>query len=184
MTYGNRPDYQLAEKMKSRFSGRGAAVSGMRASTTSELMKRAQMGGDPSVNCSELDFRNRAAQTAAGGYRPMYANYANANSTGSYGQRRTPDARSGHTNRTGPNPSRTGDTEARRTSHPGSNASGQKPQKETKARKTPVHVPENEEITEVKVHGRKLTPMFAVGLVIGTMMIMSIVLLVAIPPTN
>lgn len=174
MMYGNRPDYQLAEKMKSRFSGRGAAVSGMRASTTSELMKRAQMGGDPSVNCSELDFRNRAAQTTAGGCRPMYANYANADSTGCYGQRRTPD---GHNrNRMGPNPSYTGDTAARRNSQPGSDAPGQKTQTGAKKRKAPVRVPENEEITEVKVRGRKLTPMFAVGLVIGTMMIMSIVL--------
>ena len=73
MMHGNVPEYQLAEKMKSRFSGRGEAVSGMRASTTSELMRRAQMGGDPSVNCSELDFR-RAAQAQNRGARPQYAN--------------------------------------------------------------------------------------------------------------
>ncbi len=181
MTYGNKPDYQLAEKMKSRFSGRGASVSGMRASTTSELMKRAQMGGDPSVNCSELDFRNRAGQAGTGAYRPMYANYANANPAGGYGQRRTPDGRtqnrSGNPNRTGSNPSHTGGTETQRVSHPGSDASAkQRTRTDTKSRKTPVHVPENEEITEVKVRGRKMTPMFAVGLVIGTMMIMSIVL--------
>ena len=79
MTYGNRPDYALADKMKNRFSGRGAAVSGMRASSTSELVRTAQMGGDPSENCSELDFRSGAgrqpanAQNSAPGYRPAYA---------------------------------------------------------------------------------------------------------------
>ncbi|MBE6710155.1 MAG: septum formation initiator family protein [Ruminococcaceae bacterium] len=178
MTYGNMPDYKLAEKMKSRFSGRGAAVSGMRASTTSELMKRAQMGGDPSVNCSELDFRNRAARGE--NYRPMYANYANANPAG--GQYRTAENRtqnrSGSPNRTGANPAHTaGSAGTPRTSRPGNGASAkQNAQTNPRPRKAPVQVPENEEITEVRVRGRKMTPMFAVGLVIGTMMIMSIVL--------
>ncbi len=174
MTYGNRPDYQLAEKMKSRFSGRGAAVSGMRASTTSELMKRAQMGGDPSVNCSELDFRNRA-QNGSGAYRPVYANYAsypNAVPTEGAGQHRTAENRT--PNRANPNPAR---TDPRRTSQTGNGAPAkQRTQTNARPRKTPVPVPDNGEITEVKVRGRKMTPMFAVGLVIGTMMIMSIVL--------
>lgn len=180
MTYGNKPDYQLAEKMKSRFSGRGAAVSGMRASTTSELMKRAQMGGDPSVNCSELDFRNRAVRGE--NYRPMYANYADANPAGGSGRSRISENRtqnrSGNPNRTGTNPAHTaGSAGAPRTSRPGNGASAkQNAQTNPGPRKTPVQVPETEEITEVKVRGRKMTPMFAVGVVIGTMMIMSIVL--------
>ena len=135
MMYGNTPDYQLAEKMKSRFSGRGAAVSGMRASTTSELMKRAQMGGDPSENCSELDFRNRAGQAGTGVSRPMYAYSAAGHSAGGNsagGQRRSPDSRSraqmgGNPNRTDPNPLYTGGTgTAPRTPHPGNGASAKR----------------------------------------------------------
>ena len=179
MTYGNMPDYKLAEKMKSRFSERGAAVSGMRASTTSELMKRAQMGGDPSVNCSELDFRNGANRRTdpAGGYHQRYANNA-----GGYAQTRTGQTRpqNGSAGRAGTargagfagEPMR-GPSRPQTSAGKGStaNAGARASTKTTKQ-----YVPENEEITEVRVHGRRMTPMFAVFLVIGTMMIMSIVL--------
>lgn len=178
MTYGNLPEYQLAEKMKSRFSGRGAAVSGMQASTTSELMKRAQMGGDPSVNCSELDFRNganrRTGSAGNSGYRPLYAN----NPAG-YGQQRNPNVRPQNSGVRNPNPARAagqnirtapGSTGAKRT------AKGSAKQSSAKAKTRTKPTPETEEITEVRVEGRRMTPMFAVFLVIGTMMIMSIVL--------
>ena len=190
MTYGNLPEYQLAEKMKSRFSGRGAAVSGMRASTTSELMKRAQMGGDPSVNCSELDFRsgaNRRTDSAANsGYRPMYAN----NPAG-YGQQRSAGARpqngsTGSSARTagmadGQARNVQGNAKAKsaRSGSTPKNASSSKQAgagAKAKTKTKPAAMPENGEITEVKVEGRRMTPMFAVFLVIGTMMIMSIVL--------
>lgn len=55
MTY----EYTLADKMKKQFHGRGAALSGMQASSTSELVRRAGMGRDPRVNCSEQAFRER-----------------------------------------------------------------------------------------------------------------------------
>lgn len=55
MTY----EYTLADKMKNQFHGRGAALSGMQASSTSELVRRAEMGRDPRVNCSEQAFRER-----------------------------------------------------------------------------------------------------------------------------
>lgn len=221
MTYGN--DYRLAEKMKSRFSGRGAALSGMQASTTSELMKRAQMGGDPSVNCSELDFRNGAAvnrrtnpsmQTMQnGGYRPQYAQYANdpayagrSRSAGTgCGQNISRNVHpnvNGNANNPRPSPQNGGQTQtqnqnpsaayanananARRsmqgnTARPGTgnrkNTNVKKTQKaKNKAKPKPKAAPGTEEITEVKVEGRRMTPMFAVFLVIGTMMIMSIVL--------
>ena len=40
-------DYPLADELKSEFRDRGAAVSGMQASTTSELMHRAEMDHIP-----------------------------------------------------------------------------------------------------------------------------------------
>lgn len=204
MTYGN--DYRLAEKMKSRFSGRGAALSGMQASPTSELMKRAQMGGDPSVNCSELDFRNGVsvnrrmnpnAQNA--GYRPQYAQHAN--DAAGYGQNGGMNARpAGNPNPPNPrsaNPQNGGRRQNPQTAYANTagrpvhengtragvagknanNANGKKAKKtKNKAKAKPKAAPETEEITEVKVEGRRMTPMFAVCLVIGTMMIMSIVL--------
>lgn len=56
MTYQRR-EYVLADKLKSEFKERGKDVSGMRASSTSELMRRAAMGHDPRENCAEEAFR-------------------------------------------------------------------------------------------------------------------------------
>lgn len=56
MTYNRAPEYTLGDKMKKQFGARGAAVRGMRASTTSELLHRAKLGQDPRVNCSEEAF--------------------------------------------------------------------------------------------------------------------------------
>ena len=50
-------EYQLADKLKKQFRGRGSEVFGMRATTTSELMRRAEMGRDPRINCAEQAFR-------------------------------------------------------------------------------------------------------------------------------
>ncbi len=50
-------EYALADKLKKEFRGRGASVSGMRATSTSELMHRAEMGRDPGENVSEEAFR-------------------------------------------------------------------------------------------------------------------------------
>ena len=202
MMHGNMPEYRLAEKMKSRFSGRGAAVSGMQASTTSELMKRAQMGGDPSVNCSELDFRN-------GTNRPRYANANRPVHTGSsvyagpsYGyagvgttvrgtrepepsaERRKVRPENG-ASRSIPDGTRPQNTAKKtKTASAGAAKTTKKPKAKTartsgakpktKVRPQPVYAAG--EITEVRVEGRHMTPMFAVFLVIGTMMIMSIVL--------
>ncbi|MGN1346244.1 MAG: septum formation initiator family protein [Eubacteriales bacterium] len=199
MTYGNFPEYQLAEKMKNRFSGRGASLSGMQASSTSELMRRAQMGGDPSVNCSELDFGNAAnrrpvyANNPAGRNRtrnthPQNAPGTAARSTASARAAAGTAARTGNPNRMdnriGERPSPSG---ARKKSAPSksagtasshakaSAASGNGSRTKTSAKKREA-APEVREIKEVRAEGRRMTPMFAVFLLIGTMMIMSIVL--------
>jgi len=60
-------EFALADQLKSEFRGRGADVSGMRASSTPELMRRAEMGRDPRVNVAEEAFREnyRAHRNAA-----------------------------------------------------------------------------------------------------------------------
>lgn len=64
MTYGN--NYALAEKMKDRFSRRGSDVSGMQASTTSELMRMAEREHNPNGNAAEAAFRrNYSRRTGA-----------------------------------------------------------------------------------------------------------------------
>ena len=55
MNHGSH--YELADKMKDRFGSRGSAVSGMQASTTSELMRRAEREYNPNGNASEAAFR-------------------------------------------------------------------------------------------------------------------------------
>lgn len=240
MMHGNLPEYQLAEKMKSRFSGRGSAVSGMRASSTSELVRRAQMGGDPSVNCSELSFGSGSGnRRQTGTSRPMYyANSAGAGRTqssagaGTNNVRRenaendryrtqsrstqTSSAKSQSAGRgqTGrevandggrerPRPERQSgatyadpaETKARagrknaETDRSKSAKNIKKSAKNAKNRKKSAQGKKSGigngaystyaagvgEITEVRVEGRRMTPMFAVFLVIGTLMIMSIV---------
>ena len=55
--------YELADKLKKQFRGRGAAVAGMQATSTSELLKRAESGKDPNENVAEEAFReNYTAQ--------------------------------------------------------------------------------------------------------------------------
>ena len=64
--------FAFADQLKSEFRGRGAAVSGMQATPTSELMHRAEMGEDPRANVSEEAFREnyRARQNASGQAAP------------------------------------------------------------------------------------------------------------------
>ncbi|MBE6726137.1 MAG: hypothetical protein E7576_13260 [Ruminococcaceae bacterium] len=65
-------EFAFANQLKSEFRGRGADVSGMQATSTSELMHRAEMGRDPRENVSEEAFREnyRARRTQNG---PQYA---------------------------------------------------------------------------------------------------------------
>lgn len=71
-------EYALADKLKNQFRGRGAAVSGVRATSTSELMHRAEMGRDPRENVAEEAFR----ETVAGKQRPAAARPSSPNASG------------------------------------------------------------------------------------------------------
>ena len=79
MTYQNNGDYRLANKLKREFYGRGQHLSGMQASSTSELMKRAEMGKDPRVNCSEEAFRENYRNYRGGA--KTYADRTNSGRT-------------------------------------------------------------------------------------------------------
>ena len=66
-------EYALVDKLKKEFRGRGASVSGIRATSTSELMHRAQMGRDPGENVSEEAFRElHANPSREKAYRSEY----------------------------------------------------------------------------------------------------------------
>ncbi len=187
MTQSN--EYQLAEKMRNRFRGRGASVSGMQASSTSELMKRAQMGGDPSVNCSELDFRNgvrvnRRPNPQATNRRPPYANDPGmAGRTHSENVHARPATARPTSTTTG--------TQTKNKARPasaytgeGTSLSRQKKAsvgktvkknkiKNTRSKAKPTSGPE--ELREVETNSRRITPTFVVFVTIGMMMLMSIV---------
>ena len=86
MTY----QYTLADKMRNQFRGRGASLSGMQASSTSELVRRACMGRDPRFNCAEQAFREQQARRSSGRneyirndnmYTSVYSAVPNANRT-------------------------------------------------------------------------------------------------------
>ena len=98
MTY----QYTLADKMRNQFRGRGAAISGMQASSTSELVRRAGMGRDPRVNCAEQAFREQQARRSGGRneyirndnmYTSVYSAVPNANRTKKNSHTHNPQAK-------------------------------------------------------------------------------------------
>ena len=87
MTYQRR-EYVLADKLKSEFKERGKDVSGMRASSTSELMRRAAMGHDPRENCAEEAFRESYSKRPVNGTRQAARQSAANNVNYTYRQAR------------------------------------------------------------------------------------------------
>ena len=84
MTTGN--NYALAEKMKDRFGNRGSAVDGMQASSTAELMRRAEREHNPRGNVAEQAFRENYVRHEAGrqsgtGYRAYQTQTGRTRST-------------------------------------------------------------------------------------------------------
>ncbi len=148
MTYQQRGDYRLADKLKKEFHGRGADLNGMHATSTPELMRRAEMGRDPRVNCSEEAFRE---------------NYVNRNKTGqnaqhnrNYGAKQTSRTQQ---NRTGSRP------QSRNTAQSRQHKNIRRDRAEEKI--TPA--------VELKVKGKILSPLFIAALLLGTVMVMFLV---------
>ncbi|MBQ7921854.1 MAG: septum formation initiator family protein [Clostridia bacterium] len=57
---------QLAEKLRREYRNRGASLHGISATSTEELMTRAQMGRNPKVNVSEQAFAESVGKRASG----------------------------------------------------------------------------------------------------------------------
>lgn len=156
MTYER--EYKLADKMQKQFRGRGSDVSGMQASSTSELMRRAEMGRDPRVNCAEQAFRENYRTKQTQSTRTGYG--AQQNRTG---YRADPYRTQSRANHYSQNSGRT-------------NANYQN-RARTDSRKSKAEA-HNEPITpavEIKVKHKMFPPMFIAILLIGTLMVMCLV---------
>lgn len=88
MTYQRR-EYVLADKLKKEFKGRGEEIRGMRATSTSELMRRAEMGRDPRENCAEQAFRENY-YSHINGRRAPAAQYNKSGTNTTYAQKKRP----------------------------------------------------------------------------------------------
>lgn len=169
MTYQRR-EYVLADKLKSEFKERGKDVSGMRASSTSELMRRAAMGHDPRENCAEEAFRESYSKRPNGTRQTARQSTAN-NVNYTYRQARSAQNSANRTQTKSTAHSSSG-TKARASSSGVRYASSVK-----RAPKTVQYRPETVNVrAEAKDTARKrLSPMFVALLGVVTVMIMFLV---------
>ncbi|MBQ8370097.1 MAG: septum formation initiator family protein [Clostridia bacterium] len=158
MTTGN--NYALAEKMKNRFSGRGSAVDGMQASSTAELMRRAEREHNPRGNVAEQAFRENYSRHESG----VRTQTARLNNRQNY--RQTPRTASGYGTRTNP---------AQSAAKPGTS-------QRTRQKASPAPEPtivRPEPITpavEMQAEKKPFPKMFFVLLLLASVMIMTLVL--------
>lgn len=166
MTY----EYTLAEKMKKQFHGRGAALSGMQASSTSELMRRAEMGRDPRVNCAEQAFREKygnGQNRVQREYTPDEAMYTSVYSTVSKNNANT-NKKNESANRAQQNTQR---NQAKKTD---SKTSANNSRKKSNAKDggfEPI-IPS----AEIPVKKKVIPPIFVAMLLVSTLMIMFLVM--------
>lgn len=160
MTYQPGGNYVLAEKLKKEFYGRGQNLRGVRASSTSELVRRASMGRDPRENCSEEAFResfrnqkeNRTSYTNnIGTARREDQSRKNYNSSGNAAYRSASAGRA-----------KTESAKRCTRENAGSVAHRKEEKKITPA-------------PELKLKSKFLSPMFIISLLIGTVMVMFLV---------
>lgn len=170
MTYQRR-EYVLADKLKSEFKERGKDVSGMRASSTSELMRRAAMGHDPRENCAEEAFRESYSKRPVNGTRQAAKQSAANNVNYAYRQSRSAQYSANRTQTKNTAHSSSG-TKARASSSGVRYASSVK-----SAPKTVQYRPETVNVrAEAKDTARKrLSPVFVALLGVVTVMIMFLV---------
>lgn len=176
MTY--EKDYKLADKMQKQFRGRGSAVSGMQASSTSDLMRRAEMGKDPRVNCAEQAFRenyrSRQAQTQRDSrmYNGVQRNgYSSGNP---YSHTTSNRAQTQNANR---NNTRSG--QSYRASYGSASGTGKRVRTENARDDIAREDFAREDVSEsaeIKIKHKSFPPMFLAFLLIGTLMVMFLVL--------
>lgn len=181
MTY-ERQGYVLADKLRNRFVNRGADVNGMRASSTEELMRRAEMGRDPRENCAEQAFRENYREYKSTPNRVDY-------SSGGYASGRTGNgySRAAHNSRRAESraysapQNRTRESGAGKSAPRGYGSKDARAENKSRARvKTyarakkdvRVAIAPSEEIREKK---KLLSPVFLACLLVGTVMVMFLV---------
>lgn len=162
MTYER--EYKLADKMQKQFRERGQAVRGMQASSTSELIRRAEMGYDPHVNCAEQAFRESYSrrQTQQGARTQNRGVHAEAV------QSRNGYAKTNEKHET----KRTAERSGRYASHTQAAAQGRFAGAQTRD-----HAKQDdfEPAVEIKVKQKTFPPFFIAMLLIGTLMVMCLV---------
>lgn len=158
MTY-QRNEYVLADKLKKQFKGRGAEVRGMRATSTSELMRRAEMGRDPKENCAEQAFRENYYSHVNG--RRTSSSQVSSQRTNTYAQKKRPV----NSNRAGIN--------ATKSSAANASKNRKRARAESSIASADVKItPEN----EIRVKRKMLSPFFVMLLAAFTVMVMFLVM--------
>ncbi|MGN1410828.1 MAG: septum formation initiator family protein [Eubacteriales bacterium] len=161
MTYQRR-EYVLADKLKKEFRGRGSDVSGMRATSTPELMRRAEMGRDPKENCAEQAFREN------------YYSHVNARKTTST---QSSSVRSNTNTYARKNRAANSNRSAGTTSRPSSSNAGrrQSSAKTKPADRASADIKINPE-NEIRVKRKMISPLFVTLLAAFTVMVMFLVM--------
>ena len=181
MTY-ERQGYVLADKLRNRFVNRGADVNGMRASSTEELMRRAEMGRDPRENCAEQAFRENYREYKNTPNRVDYSSRSYAESrTGSGYSRGAQNNRRAENRAYTAQQSRTYESGAKRSAPRGYESGRARTESTPRTRAKAsakakndgrVKIAPSEEIREKK---KLISPVFLACLLAGTVMVMFLV---------
>ncbi|MBQ4097581.1 MAG: hypothetical protein IJC62_05420 [Clostridia bacterium] len=166
---------RLANKLKSEYTSRGEDLSGMRASSTSELVRRAAMGRDPRVNCADQAFReNYRAYENTKSFTRVYNDIPAGASKGASANRRP----SSDGSRKTASSSRRSATGAGRTAQGGARTASktQNRKRSSQAQSQRVRFEKITPNTEVRVQSKALSPMFIFTLLVTTVMVMLLVM--------
>lgn len=168
MTYGK--EYALADKLQKQFKNRGSDVSGIQASSTSELMRRAEMGRDPKVNCAEQAYRESYNRS-----NTQYSRSADQNTyTQQRSERTTRSSSSAGKSSYGERASYGSTSQRRERDHANVKSRSRDQVYEVK-NETPVYA----EGGEVRVKQKSVSPQFIAMVIAGTVMLMILVLAIS-----
>ena len=173
-------NYRLAEKLRCEYRNRGASLKGVQATSTSELMARAQMGRDPKVNVSAEAFEDRlhgrefnygAGRQQMPGQRTGVGQNSGGQRQSAGGQRKTSPS-SGYASRPG---------QGRAQANPRTEQKQHKNPREEELRRVRFAEADEEEdvFEEIKVERKKMPKTFLIVLALSTIMIMLIIMSVA-----
>ena len=167
----------LANKLRNEYCSRGSDVSGMQASSTSELVRRAAMGKNPRVNCADQAFReNYRAYENTKSFTRVYSDGTmgmGATATSTRTETRKSSASSAPRTASASRGRSCGAQRNTQTNHRRATGS------QERARRAQTHKVRFEKITpdtEVRVQSKALSPMFIFTLFLTTVMVMLLVM--------